>query len=380
MRLTRTSDIPERAILGRDVLTGRDAAPLLRAGATIEPRYRDALARAGIPAVYIEDPVSEGIVPENALSHGTRLIATRALTAVHEDARRAIRDERPLSNAAAAAASDIVERILVEVKQLREPGAVLADLCSPDAYAIQHSIDATVLGLLIAHRLFSEKGWVDFRGVRQQTDIDDRLYELGMGLLLGDIGKLAIPAEIINKPGALLPSEWEIVRTHPRAGIDVLRDSSAWCPLVQTTVLRHHERWDGSGYPSGKHGEEIPEAARIAAVADVYDAITSERLYAPARPAHEAVRLLRSEAGTLFDPTVVGVFARLAAPFPPGIEVELTDGRRALVVSVSEEAHARPVVRVIDGPGAPFDVSLAEDRSLGIAGWHRDGDTLAAVA
>jgi HD-GYP domain-containing protein (c-di-GMP phosphodiesterase class II) len=145
-------------------------------------------------------------------------------------------------------------------------------------------------------------------------------------------------------------------------------------------VLRHHERWDGSGYPDGKVGTEIHEMARIAAVADVYDAITSERIYAPAKPAYVGVQTILAGAGTQFDPAIADVFRRLVAPFPPGTELELADGREGIVVSVPEHELDRPVVRVVSGPSAPFDVSLAEDRSLGIAGWDTTPAASAAQA
>jgi hypothetical protein len=121
--------------------------------------------------------------------------------------------------------------------------------------------------------------------------------------------------------------------------------------------------------PRAKIGDEVHEMARIAAVADVFDAITSERVFAPAKPAHVGVQTILAGAGTQFDPVISDVFARRVAPFPPGIELELIDGRRAIVVSVPEHELDRPVLRVISGPGAPFDVSLQQDRSLEIAGW-----------
>ncbi len=108
--------------------------------------------------------------------------------------------------------------------------------------------------------------------------------------------------------------------------------------------------------------------ARIAAVADVYDAITSERLYAPARPAHEGVRAIIEGSGTLFEPAVVEAFRRVVAPFPAGTEIELTDGRTGLVVSVPDEALDRPLVRIIAG-GAHEEVSLLEDPRIGIQDW-----------
>ena len=167
--------------------------------------------------------------------------------------------------------------------------------------------------------------------------MEERLSTLGLGLLLHDIGKLAIPLGILNKPGKLTPEEWGIMKSHPRAGVDML-DGSHWSPLIKSVVLRHHERWNGSGYPDGKAGGEIHQMARIAAVADVYDAITSERLYAPARPAADGVRAIIDGMGTLFDPEVVDAFCKVVAPFPAGTSVEFTDGRKGIVVSVPDEA------------------------------------------
>jgi HD-GYP domain-containing protein (c-di-GMP phosphodiesterase class II) len=166
------------------------------------------------------------------------------------------------------------------------------------------------------------------------------------------------------------------MRSHPRLGVELLRDTSAWCPLVQAIVLRHHERWDGSGYPDGRRETEIHEMARIAAVADVYDAITSERPYAPSNPAHVGVRAILEGAGTQFDPTICDVFSRTVAPFPPGVEVELIDGRRGYVVSVPEAALDRPVIRLSDGR----EISLLADPSLQIVGWENPPAPVSAAA
>jgi HD-GYP domain-containing protein (c-di-GMP phosphodiesterase class II) len=254
----------------------------------------------------------------------------------------------------------------------------LVDLAAADAYTFQHSIDVTALGLLIGQRLFRERGWLDFRGVRQFHRLDERLHMLGLGLLLHDVGKLALPAKLIQKPGKLTREEWEVMRRHPRLGLELLRGDD-FSPLVKAVVLRHHERWDGSGYPDGKSGTDIHEMARIAAVADVYDAVTSERPYAAAQPAREGVRVILQGAGTLFDPDVVNIFAQVVTPFPPGEELRLADGRRAVVVSVSDEALDRPLVRVIEGPGAPFEIDLVHEPLIGIDGWG-PGKRTAAVA
>jgi len=370
MRLVATSDLQEDTTLARDILTGRDAAPLLRAGVKLSARFIGHLQRAGILGVYVEDQCSEGIDVQPVISAQTRGFATRAIAAVYEEAKRCVALGRALGPNATDGLSDVVDQILLEIESLDGKAVVLADLCAADAYTLQHPIDVTALGLLIGRRLIIEHGWLDYKGERQNDRHEERLFRLGMGLLLSDIGKVAIPDSILTKPGKLSEEEWEIVETHPKAGVKLVRDTGAWCPLVQACVLRHHERWDGGGYPEGKTATEIHEMARIAGVADVFDAITSERVFAPAKPAHVGVQAILAGAGTQFDPVICDVFARRVAPFPPGVEVELTDGRRAVVVSVSELALDRPVVRVISGADAPVDISLTADPSIGISGWN----------
>ena len=370
MRLVATSNLQEDTTLARDILTGHDAAPLLRAGVKLNARFIEHLRRAGIQGVYVEDRFSQGIDAEPVISGQTRGLATRAIAAVYEEARRTVAAGRTLEPEATDQLSDVVDQILLEIEESDGKAVVLSDLCAADAYTLQHPIDVTALGLLIGRRLIVEHGWLDYKGERQDDRHEERLFRLGMGLLLSDIGKLAIPEAILKKPGKLSDEEWEIVRTHPKAGVKLVRDTGAWCPLVQACILRHHERWDGTGYPEGKAGTEIHEMARIAAVADVFDAITSERVFAPAKPAHVGVQAIVAGAGTRFDPTITEVFSRRVAPFPPGVEVELTDGRRAVVVSVSELALDRPVVRVISGADAPVDISLTADPSIQIVGWN----------
>ncbi len=380
MRLVSIANLPEDARLARDIVSGRDGAPLLRAGVTLSGRFVDHLAKAGIQAVWVEDELGRGIDPVPAISAQSRGQATRALSALHDEARRAVAAGRTLDPESTDELSDVVDAILQEIEEHDGKAVVLADQCGPTAYGVQHSIDMTALGLLIGRSLIVEHGWLDYKGERQDDRHEERLFRLGMGLLLADIGKLAIPESILNKPGKLSEEEWEIVQGHPKAGVKLVRDTGVWDPLVQASILRHHERWDGTGYPEGKAATEIHEMARIAAVADVFDAITSERLHAAAKPAHVGVQTILAGAGSQFDPVICDVFTRRVAPFPPGIEVELTDGRRAIVVSVPELELGRPVLRVITGPGAPFDAALGQDPSIEIAGWNPVPAAIAAAA
>ncbi|GJG85738.1 hypothetical protein tb265_09190 [Gemmatimonadetes bacterium T265] len=132
-----------------------------------------------------------------------------------------------------------------------------------------------------------------------------------IGALLHDVGKLDVPAEVLNKPGKLSDAEWAMMRGHAEAGVALLGDIEfPWD--VRPIVLSHHERWDGKGYPHGLAGETIPLSARVLAVADVYDALTSVRSYKRAMPHEDALRILRQDAGTAFDPQVVAWFEAVA--------------------------------------------------------------------
>jgi len=131
-----------------------------------------------------------------------------------------------------------------------------------------------------------------------------------IGALLHDVGKLLVPAEVLNKPGKLTDEEWALVRRHPTAGVELLADIEfPWdvCPIVQS----HHERWDGKGYPDGLAGDAIPLTARVVCIADVYDALTSRRSYKERFPHEKAMDVMRSDRGRAFDPELFELFEKM---------------------------------------------------------------------
>ena len=151
-----------------------------------------------------------------------------------------------------------------------------------------------------------------------------------IGALLHDVGKLIVPSEVLNKPGRLTKEEWELMKRHPIAGVELLSEVEfPWdvLPIVRS----HHECWDGSGYPDGLVGEEIPMVARIVCLADVYDALTTERSYKRALPHDEAIDVMRRDAGRQFDPELFGIFERLMRH----------QGASALAVEPSEAEQVR---------------------------------------
>jgi HD-GYP domain-containing protein (c-di-GMP phosphodiesterase class II) len=318
--------------------------PLLRAGAAITERYAHSLTDTGIHAVWVHDEFTDGIEPVHLVPPQVREESARMVSDALDRAGRDFDRRAVLSRQLRLDLADIVNKIVAAVAEHGETALVLSDLATADAYTHQHSIDVCALGVLLGRTLFLRDGWRDYKGRRRVDGLERRVHQLGIGLLLHDIGKIAVPGHILTKPGKLTAEEQEIMRTHPDIGAQMLQ-SNVYSPLVRAVVREHHERWDGDGYPHGLSGHSISQLARIGAVADVYDAVTSHRPYSPAKPAHVGVDIIVSGSGTAFDPEVVEIFRRLVLPYPVGTELRLADGSVGVVASAEPGAPNRPLVR-----------------------------------
>jgi HD-GYP domain-containing protein (c-di-GMP phosphodiesterase class II) len=368
MRLVATNRLEAGMVLGRDVLTDvHGHVPLLRAGVPLTVRYRQALLDAGIHAVYVEDELGAGIQVTQALSHSTREHATKALVRSFSGAPALVADGQTLTETAICELADVAARISADLADADDAVLALSDLAAADSYTLQHSLDVTALGVLIGRRHFLRHGRPAIGGKRRHDQIEQYLVKLGVGLLLHDIGKLVVPKSILNKPGPLDDAEQAIMRTHPLVGLELLPGDMIG-PLAKSVVRSHHERFDGSGYPNGLAGTDISEFARIAAVADVFDAITSERPYARAAPPHVGVRAILEGCVSGFDPLIVESFRKVVAPFPPGCEIVLADGRRGVVVSVPTDCLELPLVRVGFDPSdkriEPYEIDTRDEPHL----------------
>ena len=155
--------------------------------------------------------------------------------------------------------------------------------------------------------------------------------EFTFGCLLHDVGKIGVPERILMKPGPLTADEWEVMRRHPQTGARVVRPLGLG-QMVGDVVLYHHERWDGRGYPDKLAGEDIPRLARIVAIADTFDAMTSDRPYRKGLPAEAAFDEVRKQAGKQFDPQLAEAFQEIR----DGI-LEVMHARRANTVPVAAE-------------------------------------------
>jgi HD-GYP domain-containing protein (c-di-GMP phosphodiesterase class II) len=247
--------------------------------------------------------------------------------AMHKELDRA----RKLGNAINVSdAGLLVDEINLSISRNPEAFLNIARLKNVDDYTYLHSVAVCALMIALGKQL-SLSG----------KDIRDA----GIAGLLHDVGKIMIPNEILNKPGKLTDEEFEIIKTHPRKGWEVLSISQGANTVALDVCLHHHERVDGTGYPERLSGEPLTLFARMGAVCDVYDALTSNRSYKNGWEPAEAIRKMAEWKDGHFDEIVFHAFVKAIGIYPSGSLVKLKSGRLAVVIQQSEKSLLTPLVK-----------------------------------
>lgn len=232
-------------------------------------------------------------------------------------------------------ARGLVRDMVASIAENASASLWLTNLKKRDEYTHIHCLNVCVLAIAFGRHLGLGRG---------------ELETLGLGALLHDVGKMRTPDEVLNKPGKLTDEEFRIIQQHPEEGYRIM-SATGRIPVGALEIIRfHHERLSGRGYPLGLAGEQISLPVMISALADVYDAMTSDRVYRDGMPADKVLKIMFQQAKTEFGQELVEEFIRCIGIFPVGSLVELDTGAVAMVIASDRQARLRPVILMVRTP------------------------------
>jgi len=305
---------------------GPEGQVLLQRDMILTRRYITQLKNLGLGFLYIDDGLLGNHDVADVVRDETRVQAVQRVRNLVS----AVETPNPASHVllrtqqAQKTVHDIIGDLLSERKLMVN----LVDIRLEDDYLFNHSVNVCILSLITGINMGMNKS---------------QLTQLGVGAMMHDVGKGVMPHNILYKDSSLTPSEFEIMKTHTSKGAELLHAMSDG----QVVALEHHERYDGQGYPHGKSGSQINVHAQVAAICDVYDAVTSSRIYRKAYPPHEAIELISASGNQSFRLELVHKFLENIAAYPTGTIVELADKRVGIVIETPPKQSRYPRVKLL---------------------------------
>jgi len=335
MRYIPVKYLKDGMICGRKLI-GKNGKMLINKGSIFQESYINRIKDLGYSRVYIQDELSEDIQINETVDTEVQFEVITAIKNIYSR----IATGNIISKSDVSTISRLVENITSQIFYDKNVMLNIVDLKVFDDYTFFHSVNVGILSMAVGATI----------GLKKSD-----LFNLGMGAILHDIGKMFIPIQILNKPGKLTTEEFEIIKTHSLKGYGYLLQKFDLPDISTRAVLEHHERFDGTGYPYNKKGVEISQCGSIIAISDVYDALTSDRPYRSALSPSEGMEYIIAGCDTLFNSNDVHCFIRKVAPYPVGSLVKLSNGKIGLVIKNYYDCGLRPKVRVIYQEGEKID-------------------------
>ncbi|MGE5472832.1 MAG: HD-GYP domain-containing protein [Ignavibacteriales bacterium] len=348
MRKIPVSELNQGMILAKDVYNHEDGRLLLLKGFAMQQRYINKLNSLGILYVYIDDEAPLTIIEDR----NEEEVYNEAFSTI-KDVLTTVTEGGTLQ---VAPVRDTVDDIVGKVINNDSVFTQLVGMKDIDNYTFHHSVDVCVFSVIT--------------GKSMGLSVEE-LTELGMGAILHDIGKCKVPLQILNKPGKLTEEEFLTMKLHSIYGFEIIRNTNGLSSRIASIACQHHEKWNGTGYPSGLRDNQIDLLARIVGISDVYDALTADRCYKRKSLPHEAAEFVIANAGTMFDPELAKIFVNNITIYPEGTMVILNTGEIGSVIKTDQQGAMglRPKVNVIsrkEGPPIfePYIVDLSANKDL----------------
>lgn len=316
-----------------------DGVILIRAGITLTDPMVKRLQNMGIGSIYIANPLFAGIELPELVQEDTRVEAIKTVQSVYTKFKKTNElDVQPLK----LLAGKIVEDVTLHSDAMVHS----VDTRTYEDYMYGNAVNVAILSVLTGLIL-------DYSPTK--------LRDLALGALVHDIGLLLIPPEIVNKPAKLTPEEMTTLRKHTEIGFEILRKIRDIPIPASHIAYQHHENFDGTGYPRSLKGEEIHEYARIVSIANMYDALISDRTFRKGFLPHEAYELLMTLSHKYLDSKILDIFLANVATYPIGSIVRINTGEFGMVTKVLPRLQTRPVIKVLTDPSGQ---RLADTREI----------------
>ena len=349
MRLVNIGDVEVGSIIAKPVYDSK-LSLLINKGAKLSELLIKKLIQADIRHLYIEDEISRGIELDPMISDEIKLQAFVIMKKFYESQMvKQDQNVEAIRESSIRELKDIVDDIITEIYSKNEQKYYSTELMGAEMYHYNHAVEVMILSLLIGRKIGLDR---------------EKLLKLGMGAILADIGKARVPQDILNKKGKLEPEEFDEMKRHVDYSYAILKDLVGLSSLSRQIVLLHHEKLDGSGYPNGFTGEQIPLLVRIATVCDIFSAIVADRTYNNRISVDTAIEILRGAAPTKIDQDVFMTLLQVIDIYPPGTLVELGNGQVGIVIQSNPNSPTRPILRIIEQEGQNHEVDLMQELTL----------------
>lgn len=351
MRLVPIECVKEGSFLAK-TLFDDNGRILLREGVQLTTAIINRVASIKVYSVYIIDEYSDKEI-EDIIKPELRQKAIKQLKDTFFSIEKFIPTSISKSNSTVAKAQtntfirerqvffdnirSIADNLMEEILSKKNVLVNLVDIKSMDNYTYQHSVNVAVLSLILGIQLKLNKL---------------ELADLCIGALVHDIGKILVPKDILLKSDKLTVNEFEQIKEHTIKGFDYTKKVFEISAMARAVALQHHERFDGKGYPDHRKGEDIHKFARIVSIADVYDALTSDRPYRRALSPSEALEYIMANGASQFDYEMVKTFAKIVVPYPEGTLVRLSSEEIAVIEEVFQSYPLRPKVKIVKSSNA----------------------------
>jgi putative nucleotidyltransferase with HDIG domain len=351
-RLVRTRQLQPGMKIDQAVVdkSGRN---LVQRGSILDNYVIDSLLKMGVMMVYIQSGEETAGDIEKSISPQAR----KQIERLHTDDRSKVELSDSVktrvaegiqfiysnteSKELADATNNIASNLMNAINSTDAIAVDISALKTSDEYTFKHSVDVATMSMVLA---------------KQQGLSQKQIYEIGVAGLLHDIGKTKIPLDILNKPARLTDEEFAVMKQHPVFGYRMIKDRDEFSNEICMAVLQHHEKMNSKGYPVGFPSDKITQYARILTIADIYDALVTERPYKSAFSQREAVEMIMSMTGEL-DLTAMKSFLESMILYPVDSIVELSNGEKAKVVKNNPHYILRPTVVGIKS-GRVYDLSM----------------------